>query len=117
MRLNPIQKRAINVGSPRVWLGCAEVQVDGTTMDALARRGLAEVRLAGDVRATGNPRRFVYKLTAAGNELRVDWAINEAARPVEHTPIRVRCTHCSEEFPDGTPGGSCRCGLPVEAVA
>lgn len=112
-RLNDVQRRAIRVGSRSVMLGRKEVRVEGSTMVALERRGLATVE------TTDKPyRRMVYRLTAAGNELRVQWLLAEQEQPVAHTPVAVRCTHCGAEYPDGTPGGSCgACGLEVEAVA
>lgn len=89
----------------------------GSTMVALERKGLAEVATAADVPALRDRSpRFVYRLTSAGNALRVEWAIAASTRPVAHEPIRVRCTHCGAEFPDGTPGGSCSCGMPVVAA-
>lgn len=107
--LSDAQGYAIRAGRPDQWLGTRETGVMGSTMDALERRGLAEVRVT--------PRRFLYRLTSRGNELRVEWLL-AALGPVEHTPIRVRCTHCGHEAPDGTPGGSCHvCGLAVEAIA
>lgn len=112
------QRYAVRAGSPRTWLGTREVGVMGSTMVALERKGLAVVKPAREVPALRDRSlRFVYQLTPAGNALRVGWAIDEAAKPVEHVPVPVRCTHCGAEYPDGTPGGSCSCGLPVEAVA
>lgn len=112
MRLSHVQRSAIRAGSPRQWLGARETGVQGNTMVALEQRGLA------DVREQRRPyRRLVFRLTDAGNALRVDWAIDSATQPVEHTPIRVRCTHCGATAADGTPGGSCHeCGLTVEEV-
>lgn len=112
MALSKPQQRAIREGSPTAWLGCRETGIAGDTMAALERRGLAEV-----TQENGRGR-CLYRLTAAGNALRVEWAIAVATAPVEHTPIRTRCTHCGAEAPDGTPGGACgECGLTVEAVA
>lgn len=111
-RLTEPQRHAIRVGSPRQWLGTREVGVSGDTMDALARKGLAEVR-----RAQKPYPRHIYRLTQEGNELRIEWRLVSLAEPVEHTPVRVRCTHCGTEFADGTPGGSCgACGLTVVEV-
>lgn len=112
MRLSDAQSYGVRCGDPRVWLGTLETGVQGSTMQALERKRLAVVR------SVKRPYvRLVYRLTTLGNELRVEWAIDEASRPPAHTPIRVRCTHCSAEFPDGTPGGSCgACGLTVEAI-
>lgn len=110
MRLSEAQRFGIRNGRD-YWQACRDSGTNGTTMDALARRGLAEVQ------RDANGRGMEYRLTPAGNALRVEWAIARASRPVEHTPVRVRCTHCGEEFPDGTPGGSCSCGAVVEAVA
>ncbi|MCA1571088.1 MAG: hypothetical protein LC798_12345 [Chloroflexi bacterium] len=112
MRLSVAQRAAVRAGSPANWHGCRETDVRGDVMSALARRGLAEVRQEHDGHG-----RFLYRLTPAGNALRVEWAMDRLAAPVAHTPIRVRCTHCAAEFGDGTPGGSCgRCGLTVEAI-
>lgn len=112
MRLSDIQKGAVIAGRPDKWLGTREVGVAGNTMQALEWRGLAVVR-----EARRPYRRLVYRLTDAGNALRVEWALAAVGQPVEHVPIRVRCTHCGAEFPDGTVGGSCgACGLEVVAA-
>lgn len=61
MRLSDAQKDALRVGSSERWLGALEVNVTGSTMVALERRGLAKVR------ERRKPyRRFVYRLTPAG---------------------------------------------------
>lgn len=110
MKLTPAQARGIDRGRATAWAGARETGVPGDTMAALERRGLAEVRHDG--------RRCLYRLTAEGNALRVDRAIEVATEPVEHVPVRTRCTHCGDVQEDSTDGGSCgRCGLTVEAVA
>jgi hypothetical protein len=112
MRLSVAQRDAVIAGSPAHWYGCRETGVRGDVMSALDRRGLAEVR-----REHEHDGRCLYRLTPAGNTLRVRWALDHLTEPVDHTPIRVRCTHCAAEFGDGTPGGSCgRCGLTVEVI-
>ena len=110
MRLTGQQRHAIRVGRPAQWLGHRETGVEGSTMVALQRRGLADVQTSD--------RRFVYRLTQDGNALRLQWAPAALEQPVAHQPIRVRCVHCGAEFPDGTHGGSCGdCGQLVEAIA
>lgn len=110
MKLSPQQERAIRRGSPKLWLACAQNGVRGDTMDALERRGLAEVSRRG--------RAMTYRLTAAGAALRAEWAIDEATTQAVHVPVPVRCTHCGQRYPDGTDGGSCgACGLEVRAEA
>ena len=58
--LSPQQKDALRVGRCDRWLGTRECGTMGSTMTALARRGLAEVRLE---RPGG---RFLYRLTPTG---------------------------------------------------
>jgi hypothetical protein len=58
------QKTAIVKGSRTRWLGARETDVMGSTMVALERRGLADVRQT--------PRRFVYRLTDAGAAKRAE---------------------------------------------
>jgi DNA-binding PadR family transcriptional regulator len=105
MRLSEVQKRAIRVGSPTRWLGHREIGVPGDTMTALERRGLAEVKT--------QDRRMVYRLTEAGNALRVDWAIDSLWQPSDHTPVATWCPECGDHQPDSTPGGRCACGGEV----
>jgi hypothetical protein len=112
MRLTKVQQEAVRAGSPTVWLGTREAGVMGSTMEALRRKGLAEVQW------TSKPyRRLVYRLNDAGNRRRLAMALEEETTVVAHTPIAVRCTFCGWEFHDGTSGGSCgRCGQAVEAA-
>lgn len=60
-RLTETQAAALAAGSPRWWRGHRETGVQGSTMDALERRGLATARF--DVKPY---RRMVYRLTPAG---------------------------------------------------
>lgn len=136
LRLSMAQKRAILLGSGLHYAGCREVGVSGATMIALRERGLAVIR------TEHRPyRRMTYRLTEAGEGLRVAWEDVERERqvatgftgeplhasavelmlrehpPIEHERIAVHCDHCGWDFDDGTGGGSCgRCGQVVRAV-
>lgn len=67
MRLTKIQREALKLGRVDRWLGAAEVGVQGNTMQALAGRGLAEVR-----RVVWPHERLVYRLTSEGAAARHD---------------------------------------------